>query len=65
MPEDVTAERIVSLDNGIIASAHYRAESDIIEELGVSKQTEVEEEENNDDDEVQWCNRSITGKKSP
>ena len=51
MPEDVTAERIVSLDDGVIASAPYIAESDIIEELGLSQQTEVEEDENNDDDE--------------
>ena len=42
MPEDVTAERIVSLDDGVIASAPYIAESNI------SKQTEIDEEEYND-----------------
>ena len=49
MAEDVTAERIVSLDNGVIKSAPYIAVSNIIEELGLSQQTEVEEEENSDD----------------
>lgn len=51
MPENVTAERIVSLDDGVIKSAPYIAVTDIIEELGLIQQTEVEEEENNDDDE--------------
>ena len=41
MPEDVTADRIVRLDaskmNSKIASALYIAESDIIEELGLSQ----------------------------
>ena len=50
MPEDVTADRIVSLDDGVIASAPYIAVSDI-EELGPSQQRELEEEENNDNDE--------------
>ena len=50
MPEDVTADRIVILDDGVIASAPYIAVSDI-EELGLSQQRELEEEENNDDDE--------------
>ena len=49
MAEDVTAERIVSLDNGVMKSAPYIAVSNIIEELGLSQQTEVEEEENSDD----------------
>ena len=51
MPEDVTAERIVNLDNNVIASAPEIAESDIIDELCLFQQTEVEEEENYDDDE--------------
>ena len=42
MPEDVTDERIVSLDDGVIASAPYIAESNI------SKQTEIDKEEYND-----------------
>ena len=50
MPEHVTAERIVSLDDIVIATAPDIAESEIIE-LCLSQQTEVEEEENNDDDE--------------
>ena len=50
MPEDVTADRIVSLDDGVIESAPYIAVSDI-EELGLSQQRELEKEENNDDDE--------------
>lgn len=51
MPEDITAERIASLDDGVIASASYITVSDIIEELGLSQQAEVEEEESNDVDE--------------
>ena len=51
MPEDVTAERIVNLDNDVIASAPEIAESDIIDELYLSQQTEVEEEENDNDGE--------------
>ena len=47
MPEDVTAERIVSLNN-VLASTPDIAEREIIE-LCLSQQTEVEEEENNDD----------------
>ena len=50
MSEDVTAERIVNLDDGVIKCAPYIAVSNIMEELGLSEQTEVEEEENNDDD---------------
>ena len=50
MPEDVTADRIVSLDDGVIPSAPYIAVS-YIEELGLSQQRELEEEENNDDGE--------------
>ena len=50
MPEDVTAERIVSLNNDVLASTPDIAEREIIE-LCLSQQTEVEEEENNDDDE--------------
>ena len=49
MAEDVTSERVVSLDNCVIKSAPYIAVSNIIEELGLSQQTEVEEEENSDD----------------
>ena len=45
VPEDVTAESIVSLDGDIIASASEIPESDIIDELCLSQQTEVEEEE--------------------
>ena len=48
MPEDFTAERIVSLGDDVIASAPDIPESEIIE-LCLSQQTEVEEEENNDD----------------
>ena len=50
MPEHVTAERIVSLDDVVIATAPDIAETEIIE-ICLSQQTEVEEEENNDDDE--------------
>ena len=51
VPEDVTAESIVSLDDDVIAIAPEIAESDIVEELRTSQQPEVEEEENDDDDE--------------
>ena len=55
MPEDVTADRIVRLDvskmNSKIASVLYLAESNILEELGLSQQAQVEEEENNNEDE--------------
>ena len=42
VPEDITAESIVSLDNDVIATTLEIAESDIIEELCLSQQTEVE-----------------------
>ena len=50
-PEDVTVESIVSLDDYVIATASEIAESNIIEELCLSQQTEVEKEENDNDDE--------------
>ena len=53
VPEDVTAESIVSLDSDIIASASEIPESDIIDELCLSQQTEAEEEEYDDDNENQ------------
>ena len=53
VPEDVTAESIVSLDGDIIASASEIPESDIIDELCLCQQTEVEEEEYDDDNENQ------------
>ena len=46
--EDVTAESIVSLDDDVIATAEID-ESDIIEELCFSQQTEVGEENNDGD----------------
>ena len=46
--EDVTAESIVSLDDDVIATAEID-ESDIIEELCFSQQTEVGKENNDDD----------------
>ena len=51
VPEDVTAESIVSVDDDVIATIPEIAESDILKELCLCQQTEVEEEENNDDDE--------------
>ena len=50
VPEDFTAENIVSLDGDIIASALEIGQNDVIDELCLSQQTEVEEEENDDDD---------------
>ena len=50
LPEDVTAERIVSLDD-VITSPPEIAERDIIEELCLSQLTEVEENENDEEDE--------------
>ena len=49
MPEDVTTERIVSLDDDVIASVPDMAESEIIE-LCLSQQREIGEEENNHGD---------------
>ena len=45
VPEDVSAESIVSLDDDVIATAPEIAESDIIEKFCIYQQTEVEEEE--------------------
>ena len=53
VPEDVTAESIISLDGDVIASASEIPESDVIDELFLSQQTEVEEEEYDDDSENQ------------
>ena len=57
MPEDVTADRIVRLDvskmNSKIASVLYLAESNILEELGLSQQAQVEEEENEDENSIE------------
>ena len=50
LPEDVTAESIVSLDY-VITSAPEIAESDIIEELCLSQLAEAEENENDEEDE--------------
>ena len=50
LPEDVTAESIVSLDD-VITSPPEIAERDIIEELCLSQLTEVEENENDEEDE--------------
>ena len=50
VPEDVTAERKVSLDDDVIAIALKIAEINIIEELCLSQQTEVEEEEDDNPD---------------
>ena len=62
VPEDVTAESIVSLYDDVIATAPEIAESDITEELCFSQQTEVEEEETT---KIQLLNRLITAEKSP
>ena len=51
MPENVTAKRIVSLDDVVIATTPDIAESEIIE-LCLYQQTEVEEEENNDENSI-------------
>ena len=53
VPEDVAAESIISLDGDVIASASEIPESDVIDELFLSQQTEVEEEEYDDDSENQ------------
>ena len=51
LSEDVTAESIVNLDDNVIATAPEIAQSDIMQELCLSQQTEIEEEENDYDDE--------------
>ena len=51
VPEDVTTDSIVSLDDDVIATTPEIAENDIIRELCLSQQTEVEEEENDNVDE--------------
>ena len=51
VPEDVTTESTVILDDDVKASAPEIAEFDIIDELCFSQQTEAEEEENDDEDE--------------
>ena len=53
VPEDVTAESIISLDGDVIGSASEIPESDVIDELFLSQQTEVKEEEYDDDSENQ------------
>ena len=50
VPEDVTREIIVSLDDDVIAITTEIAESGIIEELCLSQQTEVQEKERKDGD---------------
>ena len=66
VPENVTAESIVSLDSDVIASAPEIGQSEVIDELYFSLQTEVEEEENDDDDEnsIKANQGSIKSKKS-
>ena len=49
MPEDVTAESIVSLDDDVLATAPEIAESGITEELYFSQQIVAEEAKNNGD----------------
>ena len=49
VPEDVTAESIVSLDDDVIATAPEIAESGITEELYFSQQIVAEEAENDGD----------------
>ena len=51
LPEDVTAESIVSLDDDVIVITPEITERDIIEDLSTSQQPEIEEEENDDKDE--------------
>ena len=62
VPENVTAESVVSLNDDGTATAPEIAGRDIIEELCFSQQTEVEEEETT---KVQLPNRLIKAEKSP
>ena len=49
-PKNVTGGSIISFDDNAIATASQIAESNIIERLCFSQQTEVEKEENKDGD---------------
>ena len=62
VPEDVTADSIVSLDDDAIATAPEIVESDIIEKLCIYQQTEVEAEETT---KIQSRNRLFKAGKIP